>query len=344
MINTYTFYKSDVNKLNTFVLAFFNSIEKEKGAFSNDFFEKEFYDNLVSRHRTILRKTFKDFYETIRDWEQEPKTALIQSIRVSNQIKQICAGEVVPSKKNDIPEEVRELLLNLFKKLYKDVLFGDFFKEHYGNRKEHYHSFRQHDKNGYSYCPACGIWPMHNWVEDITDQYDHYLAKDIYPFSSVNFENLVPVCSDCNSLAVKSNTDILKFTGTVFYPFDITHQPIKTTITIGKNALEMENVEWEINYSCEKGKDDELTAWKSIYDIEKRHKNHLKGNIKDWTKNYWEFFNDKESIEDIADEQLRTKIFLKTKRSNQFEYQGLSAFLTDTYLRAMSLSRSNSRY
>lgn len=345
MINTYAFFEgSDVNKLNEFVLAFFGKIENQKGPFTEDFFEKEFYDNLVSRHKTILLGVFKEIYETIKDWDQPPKSQLIQSIKNSNEIKKICSGNIVPAKEADIPEEVRDLLTTLFKKLYKDVLFGEFFKEKYSSRKDHYHEFRRYANNDYSICPACGIRPMHNSVEDITDQYDHYLAKDIYPFSSVNFKNLVPVCSDCNSIAVKSNTDILSFTGKAFYPFDPNHQPIQICISIHKNAYKLEDIDWQINYTCEVGKDYELTAWKNIYKIEKRHQNHLKGNIQSWVKEYLKYFNDMESKEDIPDETKRTNSFLRAIKGNLFEHQGLSAILTPIYINAISLSLNNSRY
>lgn len=345
MINTYTFFEgSDVNKLNEFVLAFFDKIENQTGPFTEDFFEKEFYVNLVSRHKIILLGAFKDIYVTIKDWDQASKSQLIQSIKDSNEIKEICAGNIVPSKENDIPEEVRVLLVTLFKKLYKDVLFGDIFKKNYCSRKDHYHNFRQFSNNAYTTCPACGIWPMHNSVEDITDQYDHYLAKDIYPFSSVNFKNLVPVCSDCNSIAVKSNTDILRFTRKAFYPFDTDHQPIQISISIHKNAYKLEDINWLVNYTCEVGKEDELTAWKKIYKIEKRHQNHLKGNMQGWVKEYLKYFNNVESKVDIPDETKRTNSFLRSIKSNIFEHQGLSAILTPIYISAVSQSQSASRY
>jgi hypothetical protein len=345
MINTYTFFPSDVNKLHGFVLAFFNRIENETGDFSTSFFEQEFYDNLVKRHKGILLKAFQDIYAITKTWKQADRTSLCESIRQSNEIEQICAGIVSAVKADDIPEPVRKLLTTLFKKLYKDVLFGDFFKPHYGNRRTHYHAFRKHGKNNYPNCPACGFWPMHTSVDDITDQYDHYLPKDLYPFSSVNFANLVPICSDCNSLQVKSDDDILAHTGKAFYPFSTTHQPITFVISIAKNAPELENISWQVDYSCERGKEDELTAWKAIYKIESRHKNHVRGSLKSWNKEYWDYFNDKESIADDPDEAVRTRTYLRTKRSSSpFEYQALSAFLNTKSLAAISASKSASRY
>lgn len=113
MIHTYTFYDSEVNKLNEFVLAYFNRIEFETGDFSTDFFEQEFYDNLVSRHKGILLKPLKKFYETIKGWDQAKKTALCKAIRDSNDIENICNGTVTAHSNVKIPTEVKKLLVTL---------------------------------------------------------------------------------------------------------------------------------------------------------------------------------------------------------------------------------------
>lgn len=342
MIHTYTFYDSEVNKLNEFVLAFFDRIEFETGDFSTDFFEPDFYDNLVKRHKDILLKPFESIYNEIKNWKDQDKTSnLCKAIRESNDIENICTGSLTPTKAEDIPDSIKELFLDLYNK----VLFHKIFKENYGDRKNHYHAFRRHANNGYEYCPACGIRRMHTWVDDITDQYDHYLPKDIYPFSAVNFKNLVPICSDCNMAQVKHNDDILSHTGKVFYPFDINHQAITFEITIAKNDSDLEKIEWQIDYSCAVRKDDELTAWKAIYKIEDRHKKHLTGHINNWYRKYWDNFNDADTKRIIPNENDRKFNYLKMKKSNgPFEYKCLSVYLEDPYGRAMSESKAASRY
>lgn len=342
MINTYSYYASDVNKLNEFVLAFFNRIEFEIGDFSVKFFEGEFYNNLVRRHSGILLRSFQEIYEITKNWTQDQRTELCNAIRNSNEIEGICSGDISPSKSNQIPNFIKDLFVSL----YDDVLFKKIYVESYGNRKEHYHEFRRTGNNSYTMCPACGIRPMHNSIEDITDQYDHYLPKDIYPLSAVNFKNLVPVCSDCNSILVKSNDDILSHTGKVFYPYDETHKSIEYDISIAKNnADHLEAIEWTITYICETGKDDELAAWKIIYDIESRHQKYCQGNMTTWFKFYWENFTDSNTIDEIPNENNRKNAYLRTKRtSSPFEYQCLSAILTAETEMAIVQSKSASRY
>ncbi|MEH1907941.1 HNH endonuclease signature motif containing protein [Nostoc sp.] len=52
-------------------------------------------------------------------------------------------------------------------------------------------------------CPACDLPPTGIEV-------DHYLPISIYPHLSCHPFNLVPICSECNSFAVKGNTDLLQ--------------------------------------------------------------------------------------------------------------------------------------
>jgi hypothetical protein len=343
MINTYTFFPSDVNKLNEFVLAFFNKIEFETGVFSNTFFETEFYDNLVKRHKGILLKSFKSIYEITKTWNQSDRTAFCKSIKQSNEIEAICEGKIIPTKATSIRTDISQLLVELFKKLYSDVLFGDFFKPHYGNRKTHYHAFRKHAKNEFEFCPACGISAMHNSVDDITDQYDHYLPKDIYPFSSVNFQNLVPICRDCNSIEVKSNADVLTQTGKAFYPFNPLHKPISFGIKIAKNSTDIEKIEWDVDYTAEFDKSDELEAWKTTFKIQSRHKSHVAGNIKSWYKYYWEDVTDSTNASSSLKD--RKQNYLKTKeRRHLIEYNALKAYLDILETSAFNASVNATRY
>ena len=317
MINTYTFFDSPQNLLHKFVIAFFNKIETETSDFSENLFEKEFYDNLVSKHKGILRKSLKDIYEIIRHWEQPRKTAFCDAIRNSNKIKDICEGTVIPSKDTDIPDEVRELVKTFFLKLYEDVLKGNIFKAIYGGRREHYREFKKIVNNDFEFCPACGMVEMKTYEDKKTDQYDHYLPKDVYPFSSVNFENLVPICADCNSLEVKSNKDVLSYTGKVFFPFDKNENEIDIELRIETNNDDLSKIKWVIDYSCFNDREKEINAWKEIYNIESRHKTHISGRISKWYKLYDEYMSDKDCIEDIPDIHKRARSYIRVKKNRK---------------------------
>jgi hypothetical protein len=317
VINTYSYIATPHAKLHQFVIAFFNRIEFETGDYFTTFYEADFYTHLVSRHKSILEKAFKNIYAKTKTWRQSKRTNFCNGIRNSNDIKAICEGTIKPWKEDNIPAEIREVTKKLFIKLYNDVLKGDFFKPVYGDRKSHFVAFKKHANNDYVYCPCCGIEEMRTYVDKITDQYDHYLPKDEYPFSSVNFENLVPTCTTCNSIEVKSSKDILSYTGKVFFPYDSAHRGIYIEHKIAKNNVDISEIEWTTSYTNKNGKNDEISAWKEIYNIVDRHKTHVKGRIEKWYGNYDEYMKDKDSISEIPDIKLRSKSYIRSLKNKK---------------------------
>ena len=74
-----------------------------------------------------------------------------------------------------------------------------------------------------SICPLCGIGSVENL--------DHFLPRSIYPQFSIAFENLVPICRDCNTAklnqAPRSSAEVF------FHPYYescSSHQWLKATI------------------------------------------------------------------------------------------------------------------
>lgn len=329
MIKTYKYINTTHSKLHEFVMAFFKRIEFETGVFDNSFYEKEFYTELVVHHPRILGKRFKNIYAITKKLTQVARTKFCKAIRDSNEIESICRGKTVPHKASSIPAVMMPLVQDLFISLYEDVIKGKFFIAKYGSLKDHYHTCKKDIINDFEYCPACGIVEMKTYDDNKKDQHDHYLPKNIYPFSSVNFANLVPICIDCNSIEVKSNKDILSYSGQVFFPFDDKHRGIDIAVKIKKNDPDdLLKIQWEISYSNKDSKNKEIEAWKSIYNIEDRHHTHLTGNIDKWYKRYYKFINDADVISTLPDERGRKQIFLKSlKNKKELEYKTLSVLI-----------------
>ncbi len=347
MIKIYSFIETPHSKLNEFVMAFFERIEFETSEFSIEFFEKEFYDNLVVHHKGILLNRFKAIYNIVKGWEQAPRSAFCQAISTSNEIKEICEGKVIPWKDIDIPEEVRVITKELFIKLYEDTLKeSKYFKEYYGDLLSHYHTLKKSGNNDFEYCPACGITEMKTFEDSDRDQYDHYLPKDKYPFSSINFKNLVPICSTCNSFTNKSDKDILSYEGVVFYPFDEKQSEIDIAVNI--THIDFDNLSdstLDLNYTCTNGKLKEIEAWKNIYNIVKRHNDHIRGSLKRWYTRFWESVNDKTLTSISNDEKIRTKVCLQQLEKRKYlEYQTLKNLVTTYQYTAKSQSMSYSLY
>jgi hypothetical protein len=346
MIKAYTFIKTSHSKLHEFVMAFFDRIEFETAEFDEEFYVKDFWTNVVSHHPKILNERFKFIHDSIKSWNQKDKSRFIQAIRDSNKVKEICIGRVKPLKDADIPAVIRQEIKDLFHDLYETVLKkAKHYGLSYGYLKDHYLTFQGHKNNQYEYCPACDIWQLMA-AEEGRDQYDHYLPKENYPFSAVNFKNLIPICGKCNTFEVKSNQDILSFTGVAFYPFDESHKGIEIKIKITKeDPSDIAKNHWTIAYSHADGKKKEIDAWKSIYKIEERYQKHVVGHVDTWYRHYYEHMLDKDSILENPDEKQRMDSYLRPiKKRRHLEYIALSELLLSFDTKARSQSKAYSRF
>lgn len=346
MIKTYKYINTPHSKLHEFVMAFFNRIEFETGVFDNSFYVKEFYDELVIHHPKILGKRFKDIYAITKNLTQAARTKFCKAIRDSNEIQSICDGKSIPLKAASIPAAVMPLVQDLFISLYEDVIKGKYFIAKYGSLKDHYHTVRKDKANDFEFCPACGLVEMKNADDKKKDQHDHYLPKDVYPYSSVNFKNLVPICIDCNSIEVKSNKDILKYSGLVFYPFDDKHKGIDIEVSIkNDDPNDISKIQWDIQYSNKDGKKPEIKAWKEIYNIEDRHQTHVTGNIRKWYELYDKTITDKDVLAEIPEYEKRKKGYLnQLKNRKELEYRAMSVLLDSFDKAARAAAGAYSRF
>lgn len=347
MLRSYTPISTDHAKLNYFIIGFFNRIEFETGKFDDSFFGDEFL-KIVDRHPSILKAPCKLIYSEIKDWPQHRKTKLCDEIRKSNDIINICQGGFVPRalkaptkrSKRAKPSsgsykyaDILEVLRVLFIKLYEQVIDGSAFKEVYStNLRSHFDEFRSVNED-ITLCPICGISELKTKFDKSRDQYDHYLPKALYPFSSVNFDNLVPTCKECNGPDVKGDKDIVgDYSGKLFYPYDLDHKGINIDITICRDDPELDNIEWDINYTNPDLKNDEVESWKGIYNIDDRYKGFIKGRIKKWFECYWTYINDGQlSHLSLADRELTCMKALDIDEALELSFlrkPALSAFLS----------------
>jgi hypothetical protein len=89
------------------------------------------------------------------------------------------------------------VLQDFYENLYNKVLGLKAVKDRIGELGDHYTSFVTENDEGK--CPYCGLNSIKGQYNSKREAYDHYLPKSIYPFNSVNFMNLAPMCNECNS-------------------------------------------------------------------------------------------------------------------------------------------------
>lgn len=105
--------------------------------------------------------------------------------------------------------------------------------------------------------------------------FDHYLAKQTYPFVSINFKNLVPTCFVCNSI-YKRSKDVLVFNGKRKKLFILLHKKIiKSVFIFFKPACVYSDgikpEDFELKCTCI-GHQEEVENWMRIYNIQEQYK------------------------------------------------------------------------
>lgn len=210
---------------------------------------------------------------------------------------------------------IGELLEKFFKGLYDDpVLDRKAVRETITTINDHYRKFVE--INDGDICPFCGLEGLDGQYEETREAYDHYLPKSLYPFNSINFHNLVPTCSKCNSRAKKNKDPLHSKAGTrrkAFYPFMSGHTLPAVSIDLDcKDYTAIQKQDLSLCFSH--GSNEETETWKELYNIEERYKAHCcsKRGGKDWIVELYTWLQKGESPEgylSVLAKQTRQKPF-----------------------------------
>jgi hypothetical protein len=204
----------------------------------------------------------------------------------NNSIKALCARDPrkLPATYKDIKaiNEDLEVSLKAFcKSLFTDVIKLKAVTSRIGTLDDHYdNAFLKHNKKGK--CPYCGFGDILGQYHSKREAYDHYLPKGTYPFNSVNFKNLAPMCHTCNSsykLAQDPtyHIDPLHKSGggvrrKAFYSYATTASGIAIGVTLDKaniSKLGSGAINFQITAP---GRTEEVETWKEIFGIEERYR------------------------------------------------------------------------
>jgi len=170
--------------------------------------------------------------------------------------------------------ELAPKIEKFFKSLFTEIICLKAVQSKVGKIDEHYKDFMIENDEGK--CAFCGINDIKGQYHTKREAYDHYLPKAIYPFNSINFRNLVPMCHECNS-SYKTVKDPLHRSNSrqrrkAFYPYTNEIQPPELKIElINKdiNNLKPEDIDLDIT---SKAHQEEIDTWMDVFGIEERYK------------------------------------------------------------------------
>lgn len=224
-----------------------------------------------------LQYEFKDLANKILAKSSLKRKKVYAVFLNNNRISRLCEKKSFSLKVlDDDLQDVSESAKKVFSRLYGTTLQGTLVENELGeNIHEHYRKFR--DINSSQACPFCGLENYPDRIKNSRSQYDHYLKKSKYYFSSVNFENLVPMCNTCNEAPNKHMKDILfadqecTMRRQVFYPYsDCSGTKITlTNVVPGKVG---DGGQWNVTVvPVETEEHEKVETWKNIFNIEDRY-------------------------------------------------------------------------
>jgi hypothetical protein len=197
---------------------------------------------------------------------------------------------------------------------------------------DYYNQLIKHSDNDFDTCPCCGLIDFESAESIRREAYDHYIPKATFPFASVNFKNLVPLCYKCNSDR-KSTKDPIENARVAFYPFSTAEHTIEInlnyTADIDDDTKELNFTDLKINLT---GQALKIETWDWLFDIATRYEDRIKSFSKQFLKeikNWDKIFNEDNEV--WTYEQTINRLI----SNYEFDYYDDKKFLKIAFLKAI---------
>ncbi len=276
-VDTNLSYLNEV--LKNFILASIN----ENRYYKKKLFPKEFlvvHDNKSN----VVDKKFKQAFYSIKNLDGPEKRRLRRMYFNQQRVKRLCNSLTIPIISLDsFPPKLIESLKQLGEYLYSSVLNQKAFTN-LANVQEtlsgHWSRFKFVNGN---VCCFCGINDYEEQLANVPNQnqwkpaYDHYLPKSKYPFAAVCFDNLIPVCFQCNSKAKRSLDPCFckdKLRHKSFYPYS-NYRDKRLKLKANISEVDSESTVflddfWSVYLFDEQSS--QLISWDRLFDVKRRVK------------------------------------------------------------------------
>jgi len=241
---------------------------------------------IVNASHTSLRENLENITTVFYQLSEEEQTIAMQSFDANSGIKELCDNvQINPIKYDELPESIRELLTSVLTIFWESYPQNQLLENMCGTVQEHFKDFVRPSHQRALICPFCGLNKLKTFESINRDAYDHYIPKAFYPFISINYRNLFPICYECNSDEKKGTDTLYNGTGRrqVFYPFDTAYEPDLLTITITPSQQYnpanfktlLYDITWNYAISIAGNSDPRLTSWDDIFHIKRRYRENV---------------------------------------------------------------------
>lgn len=262
------------------------------------------FKEIITKYKTQIDDKLAAIFSAYNVLHLAEKQIVQTAYNNNNNIEGICNKSVKPYIYDDLPISIQPLIRELYDSngiLYKMLTAKDGYseiKDKCGNLKTHFENFRK--QNMYSICPFCGMENILTEYDKLKNEYDHYIPKSEYPFCSINFKNLVPVCDYCNKSGNKGSKDIPfvpksnpKIQEELYNPYSADFPDHKIVLNIDAKDTDLKDINsWNLEIDCIPSKNSKRKErWMEIYNIESRYKAKIAGDSYIWKERIIKKYN-----------------------------------------------------
>ncbi|MFC3809760.1 HNH endonuclease signature motif containing protein [Lacihabitans lacunae] len=335
MIFTYQYIKHDIEKLQEFLdFLFYDVWLVAEGTFNFSKLDKNPDLKNICEKLELEDTKWGNFFNSRIAWiydefakikDNNFKLDLIDFYHNNNNIEALCSSKTLsPLTYSELEVKYPDLekaINSFYSKLYGSEspfnldAFGQLSKK---LLQSHYKAFV--DSNNDGICPFCGLNSIDGNIVSTKDAYDHFLPKSIYPFNSINFKNLSPMCYKCNSGNKSTNDPIEHIKGRklAFYPYSIIHPKIEFGFKLlSKNVKALTPKDYILSINC-LIKAEEIETWKRVFKIDIRYDELIcnKHKAKEWYEDVYDYFENAKALVEIEDaEKYFEKVIKSTTRN-----------------------------
>lgn len=205
-------------------------------------------------------------YEKCKALSPQQRVDIRAAFNINNRIEELCEGPLSPIPLNLLPAVVEDDMAPLLIRFYEYLLDR---AEVSGDKLTYYNELIE--RNGFTTCPCCGLSLIESAETHYREDNDHYLPKSEYPFATVNFHNLVPLCGKCNKKC-KGTKNPFEPGRLSFYPFNGNRPNIGVSINVNDSeeldyrALKIADITVSFDNDANK-----IDTWDWLFKIKERY-------------------------------------------------------------------------
>jgi hypothetical protein len=270
---------------------FNNTVLKKEDHFKLSLVIDKYRGIIINIHDEYLLDHIVPIFDKCKTLNPIQRKLLRRAVHNNNKIEELCKGNVEPVTYREI--SIIDVVLSielqkLFGQLYKYVIDREPFYSVYGHKSDFYKGIIGNETT----CSCCGVGTMLNNHQGPVGALDHYFPINHYPFSSINFRNLVPICDICNSkyktqkdtlYEIKNKTkkrkriqNIIKHKA--FFPYSKEYEMIDISVSITNNELSnLTKDDISIVYFLPDHRE-EIINWERLFNVSEIHTSNLLDN------------------------------------------------------------------